>query len=82
MVKNKIYWKNLICNYTVRLWYCWRYRKSKFRTYHCSKLWVTENQRKEIFKRFLDIDLTCYCVRPLNQQSNQKRSDSDPSDAD
>ena len=34
---NKTLWKNLIWNYTIRLWYRWKYRKSKWIIYYAGK---------------------------------------------
>lgn len=49
---NKILWKNLIWNYTIRLWYCWKYRKSKWCNFFIAKRSETTKQEQELLKKF------------------------------
>jgi hypothetical protein len=76
----KIYWKNLLWNYTVRLWYCWKYRNSKFWNYYCSERYVTERQRQELLQHIvkrLTAALSNIPYIKIKQQSIQRDIDSD-----
>ena len=42
----KIYWTNILWNYTICLWLLFKYRNSKFRAYYCSKkYWCLKQKR-------------------------------------
>jgi len=49
---NKILWKNLIWNYTTRLWYCWKYRKSRWCNFFIAKRLETAKQEQEFLEKF------------------------------
>jgi len=52
MNKNKILWKDLIWNYTIRLWYCWKYRRGKWHNFFITKRPQTTKQKQELLKKF------------------------------
>ncbi len=47
----KLYWKHIWWNYTVRLWYLWKYRNSKWKAIHCMKLVQTSKEMDECCRR-------------------------------
>ena len=42
----KLYWKHILWNHTVRLWYLWKYRNSLWKDFYCTKLVQTGKEMK------------------------------------
>jgi len=51
MENHKYSWKNLIWNYTTRLWYCWKFRKSRWHDFYCSKRIWNSKQKAHIYQQ-------------------------------
>ena len=42
----KLYWKHILWNHTVRLWYLWKYRNDLWKDFYCIKLVQTGKEMK------------------------------------
>ena len=76
--KNKIYWKNLIWNYTTRLRYCWKYRNSStfiLSKYYKAKRYITEHQKQQLMKKlssqFQQMQKQCEIKKLRGQKAEQ-----------
>ena len=71
-MKNKIFWKNLIWNYSTRLWHLWKYRHNPNKKFLTTKIIWTEKQKQKLLEEIKK------SAEKYLQQSNQQPNLSKP----
>ncbi len=71
----RIYWKNLIWNYTIRYWWKLKFlfRSRPFKNFYCSKLVWNSKQKARLEKAMTEfLSALDGAKKSLSQQSNQQ----------